>query len=78
MTKSDEINSIAENLLKGIGFIAPLYYEECIDVGLFVLDKILETNPTLEYWKTYDDERNLAVTVWSEVKARLQEIKNQG
>lgn len=71
------VNSMADELLKEIGFIAPLYYEECIDIGLFVVNKILQNNPTLEYWKEYDDIQSSAITVWSEVKSRLQEIKNQ-
>ena len=74
MTK-EEVKLKAENLLKEIGFKAPLSYEECIEIALLMVDKILEENPTKIYWDTYDDQTPSAVTVWSEVKAELEALK---
>ena len=71
MTK-EEVKLKTENLLNEIILRAPLYYEECIEIALLMVDKILEEGPTRIYWDTYDDETPSAVTVWSEVKAELE------
>lgn len=70
-----EVKLKAENLLKEISFKAPLHYEECIEIALLIVDKILEENPTKTYWDTYDDEAPSAITVWSEVKTELKALK---
>lgn len=74
MTK-EEVKLKAENLLKEITLTAPLFHEECIDIALLMVDKILEENPTRIYWDTYDDQTPSAITVWGEVKAELQALK---
>ena len=74
MTK-EEVKLKVENLLKEISFKAPLHYEECIEIALIMVDKILEESPTKIYWDTYDDETPSAVTVWGEVKAELISLK---
>ena len=74
MTK-EEVKLKAENLLKEISFKAPLHYEECIEVALIVVDKILEETPTRIYWDTYDDETPSAITVWNEVKTELEALQ---
>jgi hypothetical protein len=72
---TEEIKLKAETLLKEISFKAPLHYEECVEVALLIVDKILEESPTRVYWDTYDDETPSAVTVWSEVKNELEALK---
>lgn len=74
MTK-EEVKLKTENLLNEIILRAPLYYEECIEIALLIVDKILEEGPTKIYWDTYDDETPSAVTVWREVKAELEALK---
>ena len=74
MTK-EEVKLKAETLLKEISFKVPLHPEECIEVALLIVDKILEENPTRMYWDTYDDETPSAVTVWNEVKSELEGLK---
>lgn len=74
MTK-DEVKLKTENLLKEITLKAPLFHEECIEIALLIVDKILEEGPTKIYWDTYDDETPSAVTVWSEVKDELIALK---
>jgi hypothetical protein len=71
----EEVKLKAETLLEEISFKAPLHYEECIEVALLIVDKILEENPTRIYWDTYDDETPSAVTVWNEVKSELEALK---
>lgn len=73
--KPEDIKEKTENLLKEISFKAPLHYEECVEVALLMVDKILGEQPTLVYWNTYDDETPSAVTVWSEVKSELEKLK---
>ncbi|MBP8993957.1 MAG: hypothetical protein KBG30_09110 [Bacteroidales bacterium] len=73
--EKQEVKLKAENLLKEISFKAPLHYQECVEVALLIVDKILEENPTKIYWKTCDDETPSAVTVWGEVKAELEALK---
>lgn len=75
MTK-EEVKLKAENLLKEISFKAPLHYEECIEIALLMVDKILEESPTRIYWDTYDDETPSAITVWNEVKTELEALSN--
>ncbi len=70
-----EVKLKAENLLKEISFKAPLHYEECIEIALLMVDKILEENPTKTYWDTYDDETPSAITFWREVKSELEALK---
>jgi len=74
MTK-EEVKLKADNLLKEISLKAPLFYDECIEIALLIVDKILEENPTKTYWDTYDDETPSAITVWSEVKNELEALK---
>lgn len=74
MTKL-KIKEKAANLLKEISFKAPIHYEECVEIAIFVVDKILSENPTYIYWVTSDDETPSAITVWNEVKTELEEIK---
>ena len=74
MTK-EEVKLKAENLLKEISFKAPLHYEECIEIALLMVDKILEESPTRIYWDTYDDETASAITVWNEVKTALEALR---
>ena len=74
MTK-EEVKLKSENLLKEISFKAPLHYEECIEIALFLVAKVLEENPTRIYWDTYDDETPSAITVWSEVKSELEALR---
>ena len=71
----EEVKLKAETLLKEISFKAPLHYEECIEVALLIVDKILEESPTRIYWDTYDDETPSAVTVWNEVKSELEALR---
>jgi len=74
MTPKEEVKLKAETLLKEISFKAPLHYEECIEVALLIVDKILEETPTRIYWDTYDDETPSAITVWNEVKSELEAL----
>lgn len=74
MTK-EEVKLKAETLLKEISFKAPLHYEECIEIALLMVDKILEETPTRIYWDTYYDETPSAITVWNEVKSELEALK---
>jgi hypothetical protein len=73
MTKK-EVKLKAETLLKEISFKAPLHYEECIELALLIVDKILAEQPTYKYWETHDDETPSAVTVWNEVKSELEAL----
>ena len=73
--KKEEVKSKAENLLKEISFKASLHYEECVEIALLIVDKILEESPTRIYWDTYDDETPSAITVWGEVKSELEALK---
>ena len=74
MTK-EEIKLKAENLLKEISFKTPLHYEECIEIALLMVNKILEESPRRIYWDTYDDETPSAITFWNEVKTELEALK---
>lgn len=71
----EEIKLKVENLLKEISFKVPLYYEECIEIALLIVDKVLEENPTKIYWDTYYDETPSAITVWGEMKNELESLK---
>jgi len=73
--KKEEVKLKAEALLKEISLKAPLHYEECIEVALLLVDKILEETPTRIYWDTYDDETPSAITVWNEVKSELEALR---
>lgn len=74
MTK-EEIKLKVDNLLIEILYkVSPNSKEECIDIALFIVDKILQENPTRIYY-TYDDETLSAITVWNEVKQELEMLK---
>lgn len=76
MTK-EEVTLKTENLLKEISFKAPLYHEECIEIALLMVDKILGEIPTKIYCDIYNNQTTSdAITVWREVKSELETLKS--
>lgn len=76
MNKS-ESRQKAENLVEELSAKFPMSREQNIDIALFMVEKILQEQPTYRYWDTFSDETPSAVTVWNEVKTELYMMKSE-
>lgn len=49
-------------------------YKSAVKCAKLEVNAILETNPSVKYWDTYDDETPSAITFWNEVKTELDAL----
>lgn len=49
--------------------------ESAIKCAKILVDELLESQPSFNYWNTYDDETPSAFTFWNEVKIELDSFK---
>lgn len=61
----------AEELVWKFAFMGAETKKIAVESALIVVDEILQAQPSLEYWRTYDDETPSAITFWNEVKQEL-------